>query len=181
MDILSGEVLIDQFFLFPNWLAAPVNLLEHHLHHGGLALGEHLHFSNGFLVDLGTVVDLRRLETVDYPVSVLVPPFLKMPLNLLWIERLKLIWLNLESLVKILEVLYIILDGLGALLLDGRRSLKSKCLPTEGLSIESHWALLFSHTDIFRLRDERSELLKSEDSFGILHTGIHLSLGFDQI
>ena len=138
MDIFSGEVLIDQFFLFPNWLAAPVNLLEHHLHHGGLALGEHLHFSNGFLVDLGTVVDLRRLETVDYPVSVLVPPFLKMPLNLLWIERLKLIWLNLESLVKILEVLYIILDGLGALLLDGRRSLKSKCLPTEGLSIESH-------------------------------------------
>lgn len=83
-------------------------------------------------------MDLGRLEAVDYPVSVLVPPFLKMPLNLLGIERLKLIWLNLESLVKILQVLNVILDGLGALLLDGGRSLKSKGLPTEGLSIESH-------------------------------------------
>ena len=53
---------------------------------------------------------------MDYPVGVLILPFLKVSLNLLRIKWLETIWLHLESLVKILEVLDIILDGLGALL-----------------------------------------------------------------
>ena len=85
MNILPRKVLIDQFFLFSNWFRASINLLQHNLHHTGLALRKHLHFSYGFFVDALALRNGWRLEPMDYSISVLILPLLKMSLNLLWV------------------------------------------------------------------------------------------------
>ena len=56
------------------------------MHEVGLALSQHSHFFNRFAT---SAVGLYwRLQTMDYTVGVLVLPFLKMPLHLLWVVKL---------------------------------------------------------------------------------------------
>ena len=130
MNVLPSQIRIEQFHLLSDWIAASINFLQNDLHHASLSFSEHLHFPNGFFVHSGAMRDRWWLETMDDSIGVLILPFLKMSLNLLGVVRLKAIWLQLESLVKILQILNVILDCLRALLLNSRGASQPKCLPT---------------------------------------------------
>ena len=89
--------------------------MQYDLHEIGLALSQHLHLRESLLVhrDLA-IFNLFRWcsEAMDYAISVLVFPLLQVPLHLLRIERLQRIWLVLEPLVELRDVLNVVLNCL---------------------------------------------------------------------
>ena len=83
-----------------------------------MALGQHLHFGEGSGMWL-PIFALWHLEAMHDPVRVLVLPLLEMALYLSWIEGLEHVRLWLEVVVELSDVLDVVVDRLGPLLLQG--------------------------------------------------------------
>ena len=136
MDVFPYKVTVDNFFLFADWLASSINLLQYCLHKTGLAFCKHFHFVNSLVVHLRSVLESWWLQAMYDSICILIFPFLQMPLNLLWVERLETIWLKLETFIEILQILYVILYSLRPLLFNSQISFITKCLCSNALAIK---------------------------------------------
>jgi hypothetical protein len=67
---------------------------------------------------------LRPYHSTDYPLGILIFLLLDVFLNYLRIKTLKAVWLNLEAVVEVGQVLDVVVDCLGPLLLLGERYLQ---------------------------------------------------------
>ena len=148
VDLLAPQVLVEFLLLLLDGLTTPVYLLENNLDEVGLAPAQHLHFAQMLLasclhqlsVMLAWLEGTRLLsdskstrsrcwllrcgisEAMHDPVCVLVLPLVQVALHLAWIEGLQAVRLELEAIVEVLNMLDVVMDSLGPLLLHSEKA-----------------------------------------------------------
>lgn len=85
-DSLSLQVITDNFFLFLNGFGLSIDFLKYNLEKVHLAVGQRPHF---FDILLEACLVRRRLKVLNDSFVVLELLFLKLSLDLLWIEELE--------------------------------------------------------------------------------------------